>query len=139
MSALWTQEENDLLAEMWNAGKSYDAIMQALPRHAAVFAIKKACTRLRKMGVELKNRRPVAMPAEEAYWRKREAVQRWQFRQKLKEPDLVPDESVDIFEGVTFEDDPRAYCDGGFARIIPQVSDWVSLTGSSAALAVRSE
>lgn len=133
MSFPWTHKEYALLIEMWNAGATLDAIMEALPRHAGVIGIQKTCSMLRKKGVHLENRQKLP----DAVRKDRQGIKTGRPQGISASPPVV--ETVDPFVGVTFEDDPRAYLDGGFARIIPQVSDWVSLTGSSAALAVRSE
>lgn len=133
MSFPWTRKEYAILIEMWNDGATLDAIMDALPRHAGVVGIQKTCSMLRKKGYRLENRQKLP-----------DAVRKERQGTKTNTPQGMPlsrpvVEKVDPFVGVMFEDDPRALLDGGFARIIPQVSDWISLTGSSAALAVRSE
>lgn len=131
MSLFWTHEEHKLLVEMWNADATLDEIMAAIPRHAGVVGIQKACTRLRKMGFYLQNRQMI--PDAE---RKRRAGVKTGRPQGISMQRPVT-ETVDPFAGVVFEDDPRAYLDGGVVKVVPQVSDWVSLTGSSASLAVR--
>lgn len=131
VSLFWTHEEHKLLVEMWNADATLDEIMEAIPRHAGVVGIQKACTKLRKMGFHLQNRQMIP-DAEQ----KRRAGVKTGRPQGLSMQRPVT-ETVDPFAGVTFEDDPRAYRDGGILKIVPNASQYMSLTGCSASFAVR--
>lgn len=133
MSFPWTHKEYDILVEMWNAGATLDQIMNELPRHAGVVGIQKACTKLRNRGVYLENRQRLP----DAERKQRAGIKTGRPQGLSLSPPVV--EKNDPFSGVTFEDDPRAYLDGGIIKIVPHTSVHMSLTGSSAALAVRNE
>lgn len=133
MSFPWTHKEYDTLVSMWNEGATLDQIMDALPRHAGVVGIQKACTKLRSRGVYLENRQRLP----DAERKQRQGIKAGRPQGLSLSPPVI--EKNDPFAGVTFEDDPRAYLDGGIIKIVPSVSLHMSLTGSSAALAVRSE